>query len=883
MRSKFTVFAWLAVAAATRALSFGQCEPRWLPLEPSAVLSGVTCSALWDPDGSGPGKPRLILGGSFTSGWGVPANRIIAFDLEMLGASSMGAGSSTPVTAVLVTRSNALYACGTFTDSFATSSYGMWRWTGSAWERQGEAISGTIEALTESAAGDIVAVGSISRIGSTSVGRVVRWDGAEWLDAGFGSIGTVRSICLEPNGDLLVAGSITSAGGTPASSVARLSGNVWSAHATGIVGTVNSVLSHTDGRVFVGGRVTLAGESSSRNVAVWNGASWSGAGQQLNGEVLKLIELPDRRVLATGTFRVGVSGVSAVVYNGSAWEEVGPESVGRLSTASVLSSGAVIMPGADVVARWDGKNLAALSRGPSFGNLVHTYGSCLEPLTDGSVLLGGLFTSAGGSRVGNVARWDGVRWHGLSVGVSGQLFPSVPAEVVAIAATSKDDVYVAGYFTRAGDSAASGVAHWDGRAWRALGSGSTEPIRALALLPDGSLVAGGEFKAIGGVPASRVARWNGAEWASLGAGFDSTVNDLAVLDDGTLVASGSFTRTGLQAVNGVAAWDGTKWVGLGLGVSSGAVAAMSVAANGDLLVAGTFLSAGDGPARRVARWEGSTWSKIGDGLGGSFSDARVLGIAALPDGGIVAAGYLPYFNSGLGHTPYRWNGSTWSQIPGPSGTGPRTIAFHARSGEIICSGWYQGVFARYADVPAPWIAYQPLQDAALRSETVELSATPATGYSNVSFQWKRETTPGVFVDVINGVGGSGGVSGDGAGGTVSGASGSLASPTDGTAAVLTINNATPADTGNYKVLFWNTCGEVESVAVKVRVKGHAADINGDGLVDDEDFTLFALQYNTMLCSDPEMPDACSADFNADGQVDDADFNILAPAYNVMMF
>jgi hypothetical protein len=121
------------------------------------------------------------------------------------------------------------------------------------------------------------------------------------------------------------------------------------------------------------------------------------------------------------------------------------------------------------------------------------------------------------------------------------------------------------------------------------------------------------------------------------------------------------------------------------------------------------------------------------------------------------------------------------------------------------------------------------------------------------------------------------------GGTVTGATPTLASPTRSSATALTITNATPADTGNYKVLFWNTCGEVESVAVKVTVKGHAADINGDGLVDDDDFTLFALQYDTMLCNDPAMADGCSADFNADGQVDDADFNILAPAYNVMVF
>lgn len=67
---------------------------------------------------------------------------------------------------------------------------------------------------------------------------------------------------------------------------------------------------------------------------------------------------------------------------------------------------------------------------------------------------------------------------------------------------------------------------------------------------------------------------------------------------------------------------------------------------------------------------------------------------------------------------------------------------------------------------------------------------------------------------------------------------------------LTITNATPADTGNDKVLFWNTCGSphhmVESVTVKVTVKGHAADINGDGQVDDADFNILAPAYNAVV-------------------------------------
>lgn len=56
------------------------------------------------------------------------------------------------------------------------------------------------------------------------------------------------------------------------------------------------------------------------------------------------------------------------------------------------------------------------------------------------------------------------------------------------------------------------------------------------------------------------------------------------------------------------------------------------------------------------------------------------------------------------------------------------------------------------------------------------------------------------------------------------------------------------------------------------MKGYAADINGDALMDDDDFTRFVLQYNAPLCADPATPDACSASYS-----------ILAPAYDVMVF
>ncbi|MGH7245008.1 MAG: lectin-like protein [Phycisphaerales bacterium] len=60
------------------------------------------------------------------------------------------------------------------------------------------------------------------------------------------------------------------------------------------------------------------------------------------------------------------------------------------------------------------------------------------------------------------------------------------------------------------------------------------------------------------------------------------------------------------------------------------------------------------------------------------------------------------------------------------------------------------------------------------------------------------------------------------------------------------------------------------------------DLNGDGLVEDSDFSLFAQQYNVLVCTDPGMPSGCSADLNQDGFVDDQDFLIFVQAYNELL-
>lgn len=210
---------------------------------------------------------------------------------------------------------------------------------------------------------------------------------------------------------------------------------------------------------------------------------------------------------------------------------------------------------------------------------------------------------------------------------------------------------------------------------------------ALTVWNDGggnALFAGGAFTSAGGVTANRIARWNGTSWSPLsgpsGNGTSGAVSAITVFDAGNgpaLYAAGNFLSAGGVAVNRIARWDGTRWHPLqgpqGTGVND-EVRAMVVFDDGSgpaLYVAGRFTSAGGVPATYIARWNGSEWSALptpsGSTLNGSI---RTLAVADLGGGpSLFAGGLFTQLGSMVLNGVVRWNGQTWSALPGPQGTG----------------------------------------------------------------------------------------------------------------------------------------------------------------------------------------------------------------------
>ncbi|MCA8950675.1 MAG: hypothetical protein KDE27_14330 [Planctomycetes bacterium] len=240
-------------------------------------------------------------------------------------------------------------------------------------------------------------------------------------------------------------------------------------------------------------------------------------------------------------------------------------------------------------------------------------------------MIGGSFRIYDGAPGDYVARWDGTSWY--PVGSTGN---SAIDTTKALALMPNGEVVAAGAFSVAGGN----IARWDGTAWLALGQGTNGGVLALQPMPNGHLAVGGGFTSAGGVQAGGFAIWDGTAWqVPPNSVTNGAVWASAVLPNGNLVIGGSFTQIGSVNANHVARWDGTLWHALGTGTDD-TVKKLFVLPDGDLLAGGSFTTAGGASALRLARWDGTAWAQFGSGV----DDGDVQAIALLPDGTLAAGG-----------------------------------------------------------------------------------------------------------------------------------------------------------------------------------------------------------------------------------------------------
>ena len=278
-----------------------------------------------------------------------------------------------------------------------------------------------------------------------------------------------------------------------------------------------------------------------------------------------------------------------------------------------------------------------------------------------TVYIGGSFTAIGGLACNHIAKWDGMQWSALGIGLNGS--------VETIVADASGNIYVGGNFTDAGGvTNADYLAKWTGFSWSAIGTTAAINSTVNAIAINGTNVyIGGYFTDAGGnANADYVALWNGTSWNSLGT-TPLTGQVLAIAINGTnIYVGGNYLNAGGNAnADYIALWNGTAWSALGTTPLNNLVYSIAISGT-NIYVGGGYTNAGgNANADYIARWNGTSWNSLGTTPINSYVMSVLVSgtdvyISGLFDnaGGITTADRFA-----------KWNGTTWSDIGGSPFTG----------------------------------------------------------------------------------------------------------------------------------------------------------------------------------------------------------------------
>jgi hypothetical protein len=586
---------------------------------------------------------NLYAGGQFTTAGGVSATNIAQWNGSSW--SALGPGLNNVVNfgvTALAVSGNLLYAGGDFTTAGGSPANSIAQWNGSSWSTLGSGMDNEVDALVVSG-GTLYAGGNFTTAGGVAANSIAQWNGSSWSALGSGMNNEVDALVVS-GGTLYAGGWFTTAGGNGANYIAQWNGSSWSALGSGMNNDVYA-LAVSGSMLYAGGAFTTAGGNGANYIAQWNGNSWSALNSGMENYVHALTV--SSNTLYAGGYSTTAGGIGAdyiAQWNGSAWSALGSgmntglnDSVLALAVSdnTLYVGGAFTSAGGSLVnciAQWNGSNWSPLGLGLGGGDLAGPYVTALA-VSGRKLYAGGDFNTAGGVSAASLAQWDGTNWSALGSGIAWPGFGNPNVQTLAMSGTN---LYVGGYFTKAGGFSAMCIAQWNGSTWSALGSGMNNYVEALAA-SGGTLYAGGRFTTAGGSPANYIAQWNGSSWSALGSGMNNDVYALAV-SGGTLYVGGVFTTAGGVSATNIAQWNGSSWSGLGSGMGLYGGVLVLAMSGGTLFAGGNFFTAGGVSANYIALWNGSNWSALGSGMNGGVNALVVSGGMLYAGGAFTTAG-----------------------------------------------------------------------------------------------------------------------------------------------------------------------------------------------------------------------------------------------------
>jgi uncharacterized delta-60 repeat protein len=453
--------------------------------------------------------------------------------------------------------------------------------------------SGAVQAIAVQPDGKIVIGGSfvtLSPAGGPAVtrNRIARLNQDGTLDVAFdpGANNTVFSLAVQTDGKILVGGTFTTLGGGGTGTIARnriarlnADGTLDSTFDPGSNAIVSALAVQTDGKILVGGGFTTlggggAGMSTRNRIGRLNpdGSLDFSFDPGANSSVLALAIQPDGKILVGGTFAMlggGGTGTTARSHigrlnaNGSIEATFNPGANSDVLAFALQPDGKIVVGGRFTALGGGGTTPRSdIGRLNADGSLDTSFDPgasgdvfALVAQADGKIVAGGLFTTLGGGGTGVTERTRIGRLNPDGT-IDAGFDPIANSSVLALAVQPDGKVLAGGNFTalnpnNSGNLTRNRIARLeiDGRLDRTLNAnlictpGCFASINATAVQPDGKILIGGYFQSVLGVTRNNLARLNAD--GTLDLTFDPRPNTLvyaiAVQADGKILLGGAFT------------------------------------------------------------------------------------------------------------------------------------------------------------------------------------------------------------------------------------------------------------------------------------------------------------------------------------------------------
>ena len=446
-----------------------------LGFDPNA--NGPVRAVLLQPDG------KILIGGDFTAVGGVTRNRVARLNtdgtLDATFSPNVG-GTAAAVNALLVLPDGRVVIGGSFTSVGGVTRNRIARLSATGvldatWDPN---FNNIVFALAQYSGGKIIVGGAFTSLqpagasAPTGRGRLARLNADGTPDSEFdgGANSSVYAIAVQRDGHILVGGAFSTVQPIPTpNSQVRLhllrlqpDGQFDSLFNANVGGDVNAIVVQPDGSILVGGTFSTAWASgnapSSRSFIARfsaDGALDTTFTPFANQAVKAIAVLPDSKIAIGGYFtRISTPNAPAGVLRNR---------LARLGTDGTLDTTFSIDDG--------GRPLVSLVQ------------------SDGKILIGGTFTTAGGLTRNGMARLnaDGT--------LDAAFNPNLNGRVLAMALQADGKILIGGAFTTVGGVTRNYFARLNanGTLDTAVDPAVGSQIEAIAVQSDGKILIGGEF------------------------------------------------------------------------------------------------------------------------------------------------------------------------------------------------------------------------------------------------------------------------------------------------------------------------------------------------------------------------------------------------------